>query len=72
VQVSSDKENVDYLKETQKAVKESLQLTYDKVVKVDKDEEMVNLIKFQAAYEANAKMITVVDEMLQTILGLKS
>jgi len=72
VQVSSDKENVDYLKETQTAVKESLQLTYDKVVKVDKDEEMVNLIKFQAAYEANAKMITVVDEMLQTILGLKS
>lgn len=72
VQVSSDKENVDYLKETQTAVKESLQLTYDKIVKVDKDEEMVNLIKFQAAYEANAKMITVVDEMLQTILGLKN
>ena len=72
VQVSSDKENVHYLKETQTAVKESLQLTYDKVVKVDKDEEMVNLIKFQAAYEANAKMITVVDEMLRTILGLKS
>lgn len=71
VQVSSDKENVDYFKETQKAVAESLQLTYDKLVKVDKDEEMVNLIKYQSAYEANAKIITVVDEMLQTILGMK-
>jgi flagellar hook-associated protein 1 FlgK len=72
VQVSADKENLDYLKETQEAVTESLQLTYDKLVKVDKDEEMVNLIKFQSAYEANAKIITVVDEMLATILGIKS
>jgi flagellar hook-associated protein 1 FlgK len=72
VQVSADKENLDYLKETQVAVTESLQLTYDKLVKVDKDEEMVNLIKYQSAYEANAKIITVVDEMLATILGIKS
>jgi flagellar hook-associated protein 1 FlgK len=72
VQVSADKENVDYLATTQEAVTESLQLTYDKLVKVDKDEEMVNLIKYQAAYEANAKLITVVDEMLATILGIKS
>jgi flagellar hook-associated protein 1 FlgK len=71
VTVSADKENVDYLKETQEAVTQSLQLTYDKLVKVDKDDEMVNLIKFQAAYEANAKLITVVDEMLATILGMK-
>jgi flagellar hook-associated protein 1 FlgK len=71
VSVSADKENVDYLQETQEAVTQSLQLTYDKLVKVDKDDEMVNLIKFQAAYEANAKLITVVDEMLATILGMK-
>ncbi|MDD2698298.1 MAG: flagellar basal body rod C-terminal domain-containing protein [Arcobacteraceae bacterium] len=71
ITVSADKENIDYLKETQDSVTESLQTTYDKLVKVDKDEEMVNLIKFQAAYEANAKLITIVDEMLQTILGMK-
>ena len=35
------------------------------------DEEMVNLIKFQHAYSAAAKMITVVDEMLQTLLQIK-
>ncbi len=71
ITISADKENVDYMKETQTSISQSLQNTYDKLVKVDKDEEMVNLIKFQAAYEANAKLITIVDEMLQTILGMK-
>jgi len=34
------------------------------------DEEMVNLIKFQHAYQASARLITVVDAMLQTLIGL--
>lgn len=71
VQIASDKENNDYLLDTQSAILNSLQGSYDKIVKVDKDEEMLNLIKFQAAYEANAKIVTVVDEMLATLLGLK-
>ena len=71
VSISADKENVDYLEQTQSAVTKSLQLNYDKLVKVNKDDEMINLIKFQAAYEANAKLITIVDEMLATILGMK-
>jgi flagellar hook-associated protein 1 FlgK len=71
VEISSDKENVDYLKQTQSAVTQSLQLNYDKLVKVNKDDEMINLMKFQSAYEANAKLITIVDEMLATILGMK-
>ncbi|AXH10753.1 flagellar biosynthesis protein FlgK [Malaciobacter halophilus] len=71
ISVSSDKETSDFLLTTQKAVKQSVQSSYDNLVKVDKDEEMLNLIKFQSAYTANAKIVTVVDEMLQTILGLK-
>lgn len=71
VKVSDDKENIDFKKETQDAVTQSLQLNYDKLVKVDKDEEMMDLIKFQAAYEANAKIITMIDEMLNTILGMR-
>jgi flagellar hook-associated protein 1 FlgK len=71
VTVSQDKENVDYIKETQNAVTKSLQLNYDKLTKVNKDEELINLVKFQSAYEANAKLITIVDEMLATILGMK-
>jgi flagellar hook-associated protein 1 len=71
VGVSADKENNDFLKETQDNVKQSLKSAYDQLTKVDNDEEMLNLIKFQAAYTANAKIITVIDEMLQTLLGLK-
>lgn len=71
VSVSSDKENIDFSKTTQANVTMSIKSTYDQLTKVDKDEEMLNLIKFQAAYTANAKMITVIDEMLQTLLGLK-
>jgi flagellar hook-associated protein 1 FlgK len=71
VSISADKENVDYAKETQKAVTKSLLVTYEKLTKVNKDDEMINLIKFQAEYEANAKLITIVDEMLATILGIK-
>lgn len=71
VNVVLDNENVNFLEETQNNVKQSIQSSYDKLTKVDKDEEMLNLIKFQAAYTANAKIITVIDEMLNTLLGLK-
>ena len=71
VNISSDKENIDFAKTTQANVTMSIKSTYTQLTKVDKDEEMLNLIKFQAAYTANAKMITVIDEMLQTLLGLK-
>ncbi|BCD50370.1 flagellar hook-associated protein FlgK [Helicobacter suis] len=38
---------------------------------VSSDEEMVNLIKFQSGYAANAKVITAVDRMIETLLGIK-
>ncbi len=34
------------------------------------DEEMVNLLKFQNAYDAAAKLITTVDELLQTAMNM--
>lgn len=71
VNISADKENIDFTKTTQAGISNSIKSSYDQLTKVDKDEEMLNLIKFQAAYTANAKMITVIDEMLQTLLGLK-
>ncbi|EGB13275.1 flagellar hook-associated protein FlgK [Pseudodesulfovibrio mercurii] len=38
---------------------------------VNLDEEMSDLIRYQASYTAAAKLITTADEMLQTILSLK-
>ncbi len=40
----------------------------DSVSGVSLDEEMANLIKYQQAYTAAAKLITMSDEMLQTLL----
>ncbi|MFQ5559402.1 MAG: flagellar hook-associated protein FlgK [Nitrospinota bacterium] len=37
---------------------------------VNLDEEMINLIKFQQAYTASAKLITTADEMLDTLLSM--
>ena len=44
----------------------------DSVSGVSLDEELTNLIKFQRAYQAAAKMVTVADELFQTLLALKS
>ena len=38
---------------------------------VDMDEELVNLMKYQTAYQANAKVITAIDRMLDTLLNMK-
>ena len=37
---------------------------------VSVDEEMTNVLKFQRSYEASAKLITIADEMLKTILSM--
>ncbi len=39
---------------------------------VNLDEEMTNLIKYQHAYTAAAKLITTADELFETVLSLKS
>lgn len=37
---------------------------------VNLDEEMINLVKFQSAYDASAKLITTTDELIQTVLNM--
>ena len=34
------------------------------------DEEMVGLVRFQHGYGASARVITTVDEMMETVLGM--
>jgi len=38
---------------------------------VDISEEFVSMIELQTAYEANAKIISTVDEMMSTVIGMK-
>ena len=50
---------------------QTIKETYDGMSKVNIDEELTNLMKFQSGYVANAKVLTTVDEMLTTLLGIK-
>jgi len=47
------------------------ELEYFSTSKVSVDEEMTNLIKYQTSYGAAAKIITTIDQMMQTLLGIK-
>ena len=71
ISVSAEKESNDYLRDTQEVIQTSIKTSYDNLVKVDKDDEMLNLMKFQAAFTANAQVITAINEMIQTILGMR-
>jgi flagellar hook-associated protein 1 FlgK len=50
----------------------SLQLaTYrEEVSGVNMDEEMINMVQFQSAYNAAAKLVTTVDEMLNSLIAM--
>ncbi len=49
----------------------AVELEYFAVSKVSVDEELTNLIKYQTSYGAAAKIITTIDQMMQTLLGIK-
>jgi flagellar hook-associated protein 1 FlgK len=54
------------------AVSSMLQSQRDSVSGVSLEEEIANLITFQQAYSASSKIITTADQMLQTVIGLKT
>ncbi len=49
----------------------AVEMEYFSISKVSIDEEMTNLIKYQTAYGASAKVITTIDQMINTLLGIK-
>jgi flagellar hook-associated protein 1 FlgK len=48
-----------------------LQNLRDGVAGVSLEEEMISLIQYQKGFEASAKLLAVVDEMMDTILTIK-
>lgn len=56
--------------ESQTAVQELLERQRNAVSGVSLDEEMTNLVKFQNAFEASARLVSVIDEMLETVVNL--
>jgi flagellar hook-associated protein 1 FlgK len=53
----------------QKDVLTQLENTREGLVGVNLDEETANLVRFQHAYAANAKVLSVADELMQTVLS---
>lgn len=53
----------------QKDVLTQLENVRDGLVGVNLDEETANLVRFQHAYAASAKVLSVADELMQTVLG---
>lgn len=54
----------------QEVVQNMLERQRDAISGVSLDEEMTDLVKFQRAYQASARLISTIDEMLQTIVNL--
>jgi len=59
-----------FLRRSQEMVVQNLQNQRDSVSGVSLDEEMSKLIEYEQAYQAAARMITTVDEMVQTVLNM--
>jgi len=55
----------------QKSVESIIRRQRDSISGVSLDEEMTDLLRFQRAYQASAKLIKTVDEMLEIVMSLK-
>jgi flagellar hook-associated protein 1 FlgK len=67
--LGTDGEEAYRLNKTSEKLLVTLSGNRDSVSSVSLDEEMTNMITFQQAYNANARMITVVDETLDKIIN---
>ncbi|MDD3324270.1 MAG: flagellar hook-associated protein FlgK [Sulfurospirillaceae bacterium] len=70
--IATDGENSARSYETSSALFNTVNTEFLSISGVSTDEELTNLIKYQASYGANAKVITTLDQMLDTLLGIKA
>ncbi|MCH8033276.1 MAG: flagellar hook-associated protein FlgK [Bacteroidetes bacterium] len=68
--VGNEKATSDSLSASTELVLQQLKQQRASYSGVSLDEEMANIIRFQRSYEASAKLISVADEMLQTLLNM--
>lgn len=70
-EVGHDVENTNRGLEHQEFMIEEFEKRRQSVAGVSIDEELINLMKFQQAYAATAKLISAIDEMLNILISLK-
>jgi flagellar hook-associated protein 1 FlgK len=66
--IGTDAQRAQSQAETNNAIRTQLENSRDAVSGVSLDEEAVGLIRFQRAYQASAKYISVIDELMQHII----
>jgi len=71
VDISSQTEVINSRKETVDVQFQAIEDQLQKISKVDIDTELTNLMKYQTAYSASGKVITTIDRMIDTLLGIK-
>ncbi len=69
VSVASDRGTFSTLREGQAGIVETVSARLESVRGVNLDEELANLVMFQRTYEANARVIRTIDQMLDTLVN---
>ena len=69
--ISTDGETAGRDYDTSTALFNTINSEFQSISGVNVDEELANLMKYQASYGANAKVISTIDQMLNTLLGIK-
>ncbi len=67
--LATDRGSYQTLREGQQSIVESIYNRLESVRGVNIDEELTNLLQFQRTYEANARVISSVNEMLDTLIN---
>lgn len=70
--IASDGENNDVILASNTTLYNSVYTEYQSKSGVNTNEELAALIQYQSSYGAAAKIVSTVDQMLDTLLGLKS
>ena len=70
-QIASDAGSATSNFEATKVLHKVIEEQVSSVNGVDMDEELVSLMKYQTAYQASAKVISAIDEMINTLLRMK-
>ena len=71
VDIAIKTESINLRQETIEVQFNSIEAQLHTISKVAIDDELVNLMKYQTAYAATGKVITTLDRMIDTLLGLK-
>ena len=69
VEIATESARAQTLQESQEAVINNLDTRRESISGVSTDEEMINLIQYQHAYSAASRVISTIDEMLDTLIN---